>query len=132
LGNKSTGEDVFIVEPPCGCVNIFQTDVILSYVEITYTDMEFYKKSYFTSTCTYSLPSYNGCEPSPHQYGEFAYWESETKYPCNDELFDSSTLKIDSDKIPASIKDKFEESFSTGIDVDGNYVLDTSTTNFSE
>lgn len=48
-----------------------------------------YWKIYNTATVEDTSPEYTTASTykGPYQYGEFAYWESEEKYPCNSELW---------------------------------------------
>jgi len=36
---------------------------------------------------TYQGVPENNCEPKPHEFGTFAYWESKDTYPCNEEVW---------------------------------------------
>ena len=66
------------------------------------------------------------CNVKPYETGEFAYWESETTYPDNDELFNAQNLHIEESDLPdiPYVKDTFEEFFvesKTG----GQYTLNS-------
>src|SRR5690606_11296779 len=62
----------------------------------------------------------------PFQKGKFSYVESTFRYPCNDELYNSSVLKIEPGDLPESIKDEFESTFTSGMN-DGKYILNSET-----
>jgi hypothetical protein len=83
-------ESYYTLTTICGCVNLFNRELITS-IETTFTDLVFYKKQIYEADCEYTRPELNGCNPIPHEYGYFSYWESTERYPCNDELYDSSS-----------------------------------------
>lgn len=116
---------VYRLAPPSGCVNVFTREV-LQFSEVSFTNLTFGKKVTYKSDCEYSIPELNDCNPQPHEFGKFSYWESELKYPCNGELYDSSKLNISPDDIPSSIKTEFEEYFSDGVS-SGLYLLNSGT-----
>ena len=121
---------------PCGCFSMYTRDVEYTYT-VDYTNLTFGKKQTYSSSCTYEIPIYKGCDPVPSKRGLFSYVESTATYPCNAELFDSSTLKIKPSDIPVDLRDSFEDYYVVGgsaaptLDVDGNYTL-SSETDFRE
>lgn len=68
------------------------------------------------------------CKPVLDKFGKFGYYESIEEYPDNDQ-FDSSGLVIKPAEVPSSIKAEFESYFSSGIDSEGNYILNENTNN---
>jgi hypothetical protein len=120
---------VYTLTPPCGCFPIYQRDVI-EVTQVNYTNLKFGKKVTYKSLCSFSVPVLGNCDPIPYQKGLFSYWESLEKYPCNNELYDSSDLVIKPSDIPEEYRDEFEEYYTDGI-ASGNYVL-TGDTNFMD
>lgn len=120
---------VYTLTPPCGCFSIYQRDV-REVVQINYTNLKFGKKVTYKSLCNYSIPVLGNCDPIPYEKGLFSYWESLEKYPCNNELYDSSGLVIKPSDIPADYQDEFEEYYTDGLS-SGNYVL-TDESNFMD
>lgn len=119
----------YTLSPFCGCMNIQQKDV-KSIEKISFTNMTFGKKLTYSVECTYTYPKLDGCDPVPYNYGKFGYWESVSKYPCNSELFDSSTLVIEQADIPIDYRADFESYYVNSIS-SGTYVLN-SATNFKD
>ena len=115
--------------PPsgCGCFSVLQRPVeILSYT-ISYFSVETSQINTFIKICTYNIPQVDECKVVPFLEGKFGYWESIRTYPDNAELYDSSNLVIDNTKIPTSIKTEFENYFTDGITIQGNYILNDET-----
>lgn len=130
-GVKTETESFHTLTPPCGCFGIYDRTVETS-KEFSFTDMTFGKRQTYSSECTFIIPTLNGCDPIPYQVGDFSYWESILKYPCNGELYDSSNIKIKPDDLSSlSVAEQtaFEDYYVDGgsilpvLDVDGNYVL---------
>lgn len=114
-------EQYFTLQPPCGCFTVYKTATKTKTVK-TYESISFVKQQTYLFTCTYSQPLVTECDPAPHKQGKFGYWESAYKYPCNDELYDSSWLEIRTTDIPSSIQDDFEEYYVSGT-AGANYIL---------
>lgn len=121
----TTSHEIHRLTPPSGCMNTFVRDSAVI-DNIDFTDLTFGKRVTYTSACSYSLPVLTDCDPQAHQHGEFSYWESEIKYPCNGALYNSSDLAIVPADIPTSIATKFEAYFSNGL-VGGLYDLNAET-----
>ncbi len=120
---------VHTLTPNCGCFSIYQRQVETTTV-INYTNLTFGKKQVWRSLCIYSIPQLGDCGPIPYQKGKFSYWESTQKYPCNNELYDSSELAIPDDIIPIDYRDEFEEYYVDNV-VNNNYIL-SSEANFMD
>ena len=127
-GVRTEIETYHTLTPPCGCFGIYDRTVETT-TEISFTDLVFGKKQTYSSECTFTVPKLYGCDPVPYEYGLFSYWESILKYPCNGELYDSSTLLIKPTDIPIDYQNEFEDYYVSGgsaaplLDADGNYVL---------
>lgn len=80
------------------------------------------KRESYRATCNFNIPNVNEYEVLPYQYGKFAYTESLEKYPDNEELYDSSKLKVDLNKIPESIKEEFKDYYISH-NPDGSYLM---------
>lgn len=110
-------DTVYRLAPPCGCFAIYQRDVETTN-QITFSDLDFGKSLVYKSECTAFLPDYNklnACDPVPYQTGKFSYWESQIKYPCNSELWNSKNLSVDQSDIPATIRPDFENYYVDSI-----------------
>jgi len=112
---------VFTLRPPCSCIAITQLDAVYE-TEISFTNLDFGQSQTYQSTCSYSIPELDDCEPVPHRKGDFGYWESDLKYPCNPELWDSSDLNILPSDIPVDLQNSFEVNY-----VDQSNPTDSST-----
>jgi len=111
--------------PTDGCFSIVTRNIEYSRIDIEYTSITLDKKETYTSTCQYEVPIVQSCKALPYRQGEFAYWESEEVYPDNAELYNSARLKIKPTSLEAlsdSQLARFEDEFTTGVDVDGNYI----------
>jgi hypothetical protein len=108
---------------PCGCYSIKQRIAIPS-TKIVYTNLKFGKRQFYEATCEYSLPVLAGCNVVPYEYGLFSYWESLERYPCNQELYNSSRLKIPVNSIPEDYREEFEEYYVNNTS-GGYYELNT-------
>lgn len=113
---------VATLTPPCGCFSIYQREAFFSTL-VEYTNLRFGKRQTWSTECSFVIPNLNGCDPIPNEYGLFSYWESEEKYPCTKELYDSSNLLIKPSDIPVEFQAEFENYYTTGVDVSGNYIL---------
>jgi hypothetical protein len=80
------------------------------------------KQQKYELSCDFEVPIFDECEPQPYKSGKFSYWESIEKYPDNKELFDSSTLEIDTIDIDDSIKVEFEK-FFVASKINNKYLL---------
>jgi hypothetical protein len=121
----------YTLAPPCGCFNIYLRDVE-QYKKVTYDRISFGKRQTYVSTCPFTKYIPSDCLPSPHKKGEFAYWESTERYPCNNELYNSSELVIPESMIPSAYKTEFINHYSTGNIIGGNIELDVNKTNFMD
>lgn len=124
-GNVTENERYNVLEPYCGCSNMYFRQVETRTI-IEYTDLTFIKEQVWETTCEFTIPKLNGCEPVPYEYGLFSYWESTEKYPCNTELFDSSTIKVRESDLETYMtldqKQEFEDYYTDGVDIDGFYI----------
>ena len=114
--------------PPCGCFSIFTRDIEYKEVEITWSKITLNKTENYSSTCLFSIPEVNECEPQPYARGIFSYWESTDTYPDNKQLYDSSNLKIkpsDLEELPTELKNRFKQYFTENGNISsaGNYIL---------
>jgi hypothetical protein len=131
--STATQQTYHVLRPYCGALDMFTREALTGF-EATWTSITFGKSETYTAECTYTVPVLgDGCEPVPHMYGKFGHWESVERYPCNDELWDSTT-RIDGDplEINPAIFDNLDENDSTefianycnpGLNTDGNYEL---------
>jgi len=81
-----------------------------------------YWKIYNTATVIGIASGKNIGKATPYQYGEFAYWESEELYPCNDDVWGSlSNTPIRHHKFPDILVSPAFESATPTIELDGKY-----------
>lgn len=123
-----------ILSGTCGCFNFkaLETDVIEEkFVLENYSAAIEYT---YSKDCFVKTYGEIKCDPILNKQYSPAYWESTRLYPCNSELWDSSTLKIKPSDISAEYRPEFVATFTLGglggLDVDGNYILDPARTNF--
>ena len=129
---KEWGTECFTLQPPCGCFSLYKREALFT-KSISFASLEFGKRMTYTTECTFVTPIIKGCDPLPYENGEFAYWESAEKYPCNPELYNSSGLEIkttDLLELSSSDKAKFEQYYTSGTTF-GIYNL-TQDTNFMD
>lgn len=118
----------FRTVPTDGCFSLATRSVEYTSAIVSWDKIIFRKKSVYTALCRYNQPVIQKCQAIPYKYGKFAYHESTETYPDNKELYDSSTLLIDVADIPeGTIREKFEDKFTTGVTQDGVYSLSEST-----
>jgi len=93
--------------PTRGVFNIYQREPVYKR-EVTFDLLTFGKKQTKNYFCTYQIPILDNCIAVPYEKGDFSYWESTEKYPCNLEMFDSSNLEISLIDIPQDKRDGLE------------------------
>lgn len=117
--DTTTGGLSYINKPTRGVFNIYQREAVYNR-DITFSSLTFGKSQTKKYICAYDIPILDNCIAVPYQKGDFSYWESEDKYPCNPELFDSSSLEIPVGLIPPVMRPILE-----------NYYVDVSGLNYS-
>jgi hypothetical protein len=126
-------DDIYRLHVPCGCFKAFQRE--MQYLNsVTVSGLTFGKRIIYRATCEYALPDMNqldACTAIPYQKGEFAYWESIYKYPCNPELWDSSVLDVRVSDIPVEFRDKFEDYYTSGL-TGSTYIMDPTKSDFQD
>lgn len=105
-----------------GCFSILTRDNEFSGGLVSWEEIVFRKKTVYTSSCTFDQPVVQKCKAVPHKYGKLAYYESEEIYPDNQELYNSSKLKIKSSQLPGYLINEFESKFTNGVNEDGDYI----------
>lgn len=116
---------VFINPPLQCCVGIYQRDVEYSGYKVSWDKVILSKTQTWKSTCTFKIPKVNSCDPVAFQKGEFAYWQSTEIYPDNNELYNSSAIKIkpeDLNRLSPEDKTRFLGYYTNGVDSNGNYI----------
>ena len=91
-------------------------------VDVMFDEIVLDKRETYRADCNFRIPNVEEFEVEPYQFGKFSYVESEEKYPDNKELFDSTSLKLDLNKIPEGIKDDFKKYYIKD-NPDGSYQL---------
>jgi hypothetical protein len=115
-------EDRYYLHPTSGCYTVTSRDIEYKRIDISWDSITLKKTVELTSDCTFEQPILQNCKALPYRKYDFAYWESDQTYPDNNELFNSSTLKIKPSDIDLSFRSVFETKFTDGLDVDGNYI----------
>lgn len=121
---------VYLISPPCGCFGIYQREVEVESITISWSSIKMRKKMDYTANCTFTIPKVNDCDPIPYKKYKMAYWESTNDYADNKQLYDSSTLLIrPTDLSILEVNDKldFEDYFTEGLNIHGVYTLKTDT-----
>lgn len=110
--SKGLGQDNFINDIPQApiiptvvtvplnsCFSVNTREVELLKKEVFFDEIKISKLQKYSFNCTYEIPLLKDCEPVPYKYGELGYFESTDSYPDNSELYDSSTLTINKNRI---------------------------------
>ena len=124
--NASSTTVLHKINPPCGCFSILTRDAEYDSIVVTWDGVKLDKVEEYTSNCTFTVPKVDDCDPKPYVKGDFSYWQSTEEYPNNKQLFDSSGLSItqsDLNLLSPDDKLKFENYFTTGVNLEGNYTL---------
>ncbi len=121
--------------PVDGCYSIVTRDLIYTEAVVSWDEIILDKTETYVATCTFILPDVDECEPKAYERGRFSYWESTEQYPDNNQLYNSSILKIKPADLITLSADKitdFEEYFTENgtVDINGDYIL-KSTTNLT-
>lgn len=130
FGDDNTNyETRYVLSPTDGCYTVTKRLPENSRVDITWEAIYLKKVCTYKTICQFEQPIAQSCKVFPFEKGKFAYWESTEKYPDNPELFDSSTLKINPDRLNSvlpEIKAEFEKVFTdSGATINGNYLFKT-------
>lgn len=118
-------EQIYFVSPTDGCYSISKRDVELSRVDIQWSEIRLKKVCTYVALCEFEQPIAQSCKAIPYKKGSFSYWESTEKYPDNPELFDSSSLKINPERLDnllPGIKEEFENIYTNGVS-NGAYIF---------
>jgi hypothetical protein len=142
-GNPNTTSDIenynpvlrYVASPTDGCYTVSKRYPENSRVEVTWDAIYLKKVCTYKTVCQFEQPIAQSCKVFPFEKGKFAYWESTEKYPDNPELFDSSTLKINKDKLTnlvsqgaldSNFLSEFEDVFTdNAATINGNYLFKT-------
>jgi hypothetical protein len=111
-----------ILQATCGDFPVYQREVVTT-EGVMFTDLRFGKKQIREATYSKVIPNIKGCTAKPFKKGLFSYVESTMTYPCNKELFDSTSLIIRPEDLPTAYQEEFENYYTSGLDGSGNYVL---------
>lgn len=76
--------------------------VEFSNINVTFDEIILEKSQKYNISCVYDIPILTDCKPVPYKYGELGYYESIDTYDDNQELFDSSKLIINKNRITNS------------------------------
>lgn len=114
-----------------GCFKVTYREPEYSNVVVEFNKLLVDKKEVYKLSCDYFQKTNDGCSVSLDKVGDFGYYESIKEYPDNKELYDSSSLVVKKDRIPESIKNKFEDYYvDKELNLTNTYKLDYDETNF--
>ena len=111
----------YVITPTDGVYTLSTRDIEVISRQVSWDSISIKKKIDYSSTCTFKQPVVQECTAVPFQYGKFAYWESRETYPDNQEMFNSTTLKISPSDIPLEYRTEFATTFTDGRNID--YIL---------
>ena len=120
-----SSEDRYLLSPTDGGFTVTKRYPEFDRVDIVWESIRLKKVCTYKAICDFEQPIAQSCKVYPFEKGKFAYWESTEGYPDNTELYDSSKLKISTDRIdtlPVEVKREFEEVFTNG-EFNGNYTF---------
>lgn len=120
--NGGVPSGVFLNKNIAGCYGVFKRDVEFQRVDVNFDSINFTKKETYSASCTFETPIIGKCDPIPYATGIFSYWESSDEYPDNFELYDSSVLSINPNRLSDLDLTNFEDYYTNGTDSDGNYI----------
>ena len=112
-------------ESICGCFDVVRRDKEYHKVIVKSDNIKIDKITMFTTSCKFNAPSKDECGVIPHKYGEFAYWESVEEYPDNQDLYNSSNIKVNLDKLnheDDEVLETFSDYFIQGTDENGDVI----------
>ncbi len=124
-------QDRFMLAPSCQAFSIVTRAIEYGIVDVSFEGITVDKTESYLTNCTIEMPSPEDCNPQNYKYGEFGYVQSNRLYPDNQELYNSTNLKIrPSDILNAEHRIKFEGLYTNGLDIEGKYRMN-SEANFS-
>lgn len=116
----------------CGCFDVVIRDKEYYKAKVTVDNLKVSKTTNYNSKCKFNATRDDDCGVNPDRYGTFSYWESEEIYPDNNDLYNSSNVKLNLSKLRSSktnentnIINMFENYYSEGVDIDGNIIFKT-------
>jgi len=119
-----TTEDSYYSVPVKGCFGATVRPLQVDYVEVFYDSIVFDKIQRYVNDCEIEVPIVSDCGALPYKWGDFGYTQSLEIYPDNSELYNSSNLLIqDVDFSTPELKQEFNDLYTEGLDIDGNYIL---------
>lgn len=119
-----------ILAGTCGCLQLKVEKTKVLSEKFTIQNAIIKKSLEYTKNCIVKVYGDISCTPQLWEEWDFAYNESTKKYPCNKELWDSSSLTITQSNIPDEFRAEFESVFVESISSNGEYVLKKDSTNF--
>ena len=105
-----------------GCITISKRDIEYSKARISWESIRIDKELHYTASCIFNQPIVKDCTAVPYKKGNFAFWESSEIYPDNNELYNSSTLKIKPSDIPSSLRTEFTQKLTNGVNPQGEFI----------
>lgn len=118
-GVTTIESDKCIKHATTGGYQVYAEDLVIKGKQLTFDNINISLNIKTKIGCKTKERVTTSCTAIPYQKGSFSYWESVLQYPDNKELYDSTQLKIDINKIPVRYRQEFLDKFSSGRNVDG-------------
>ena len=83
----------YAILPTC-CFSVIDRTKEVDSVGVTFDEIKYKKVQRWETNCAVQIPTLKDCDPVSYKKGFLGYTESTEKYPCNDELWNSSNLNI--------------------------------------
>ena len=118
-------DSFYLTSSICGCFDIIKRPKEYYKANIKADLLTFAKEESYISGCKLSVPLHDDCGVVPHEYGMFGYWESTEEYPDNSDLYDSSVIKLNLDKLSGENDELltiFSDNYSNGVDSKGDII----------
>ena len=104
--NSVKGGDVYLTTSTDWSFTVYQKSKSVDYYSYSVDEIKVGKKYVYNVSC--KVPKAKNCDKSVYARGEFAYWQSEEEYPCNDELFNSYKYAKDKKVNSSRLREIFE------------------------
>lgn len=90
-------------------------------VNFCFNSISFGKEETYYSNCELCAEKDLNCDAIAYKYYDFSYWESTEKYPPNNQLYDSTIVKIDRNLLDPEVFDRLNEFYELIQEADGYY-----------
>lgn len=105
-------DDTFCVKnPTMGAYQVREEEMQYVGRNISFDSITIGTRVTYKAVCDTTESTIASCEAVPYERGTFGYHQSIINYPDNPELYDSSRLIINVDRVPADLRKRFRETF---------------------